>query len=403
MGICPRFIRVWFIPQTLRYNSPMLTSLKNTELVWVDQPQTLSDVADELAQGEILAVDTESNSLYAYQEQVCLIQFSTPEKDYLIDTLALPDLSPLGLIFNSGQTLKVFHAAEYDLICLFRDYGFRFNFLFDTMIAARTLGFQKVGYGSLLEKYFQIRMNKKFQRANWGQRPLKPEMIEYARLDTHYLIPLQARLRNELVESGRWELALEDFKRLTQGIEDTTESDEDDFWKIHGARDLTPEKAAILKSLYQFRERQAEAQGRPSFKVMSNQALIEIAQTAPNYIEELSLLPSLSERIEQRYGKKLMQAVRDGRKAPPEHPPHHKRPENSVLSRIEALREWRKLAGQRLGVPSDVILPRDVLNRIAWAGPGDPGELKSYMQDVPCRFNRFGDDILNAIRNGRHP
>ena len=394
---------MWFIPQTLRYNSPMLTSLKNTELVWVDQPQTLSDVADELAQGEILAVDTESNSLYAYQEQVCLIQFSTPEKDYLIDTLALPDLSPLGLIFNSGQTLKVFHAAEYDLICLFRDYGFRFNFLFDTMIAARTLGFQKVGYGSLLEKYFQIRMNKKFQRANWGQRPLKPEMIEYARLDTHYLIPLQARLRNELVESGRWELALEDFKRLTQGIEDTTESDEDDFWKIHGARDLTPEKAAILKSLYQFRERQAEAQGRPSFKVMSNQALIEIAQTAPNYIEELSLLPSLSERIEQRYGKKLMQAVRDGRKAPPEHPPHHKRPENSVLSRIEALREWRKLAGQRLGVPSDVILPRDVLNRIAWAGPGDPGELKSYMQDVPCRFNRFGDDILNAIRNGRHP
>ena len=394
---------MWFIPQTLRYNLPMLTSLKNTELVWVDQPQTLSDVADELAQGEILAVDTESNSLYAYQEQVCLIQFSTPEKDYLIDTLALPDLSPLGLIFNSGQTLKVFHAAEYDLICLFRDYGFRFNFLFDTMIAARTLGFQKVGYGALLEKYFQIQMNKKYQRANWGQRPLRPEMIEYARLDTHYLIPLQAQLRNELVETGRWDLALEDFKRLTQGIEDTTESDEDDFWKIHGARDLTPEKAAILKSLYQFRETQAEAQGRPSFKVMSNQALVEIAQIAPNYIEELSLLPSLSERIEQRYGKKLMQAVRDGRKAPPERPPHHKRPENSVLSRIDALREWRKLAGQKLGVPSDVILPRDVLNRIAWAGPGDLEELKSHMQDVPCRFSRFGDDIVNAIRNGRHP
>ena len=123
----------------------MVTQLKNTELVWVDQPQKLREVVDELAQQEILAVDTESNSLYAYQEQVCLIQFSTREKDILVDTLALPDLSSLGPIFSSEVILKVFHAAEYDLICLFRDYGFKFNFLFDTMIAARTLGVQRAG------------------------------------------------------------------------------------------------------------------------------------------------------------------------------------------------------------------------------------------------------------------
>ncbi len=92
----------------------MLTSLQNTELVWVDQQNTLRDIAQEIAQSDILAVDTESNSLYAYQEQVCLIQFSTRDKDYLIDTLALEDLSVLGPIFNSDKILKVFHAAEYD-------------------------------------------------------------------------------------------------------------------------------------------------------------------------------------------------------------------------------------------------------------------------------------------------
>jgi ribonuclease D len=221
--------------------------MKNTELVWVDQPQQLRQAVEALAAQDILAVDTESNSLYAYQEQVCLVQFSTRDRDYLVDALVLPDLSPLAEIFTSERILKVFHAAEYDLICLFRDYGFRFNYLFDTMIAARILGYQKIGLGSLLEKYFGVQMNKKYQRANWGRRPLKAEMLEYARLDSHYLIPLQDHLRAELVASGLWDLALEDFRRLTEGVEDTTESSEDDFWKIHGARDLSPKKAAVLK------------------------------------------------------------------------------------------------------------------------------------------------------------
>lgn len=384
----------------MRYNQTMLATLKNTELVWVDQPQKLDAIAHDLAAADVLAVDTESNSLYAYQEQVCLIQFSTREKDYLIDVLVLSDLSPLAPIFSSDQILKVFHAAEYDLICLFRDYGFRFNFLFDTMIAARTLGYQKVGLGALQEKYFSIDMDKKYQRANWGQRPLKPEMIEYARLDTHYLIPLQELLREELEQSGRWELALEDFCRLTQNIEDTTESSEEDFWRINGARDLTPEKTAILKSLYHFREEVASEQERPPFKVMSNQALLEVAQTSPHHKEELFLLPSVSDRLANRYGKRLMQAIQAGREAPPVHPPRHKRPANAVLDRIEALREWRKLKGRALGVPSDVILPRDVLTRIAWADPTDAQGLEAQMQDVPHRFDRFGKDILKIVNNG---
>ena len=87
----------------MRYNLSMLDTLKNTELVWVDQPQKLRDVIDELSTQEILAIDTESNSLYAYKEQVCLIQFSTREKDILIDALVLPNLSLLGPIFKSSN------------------------------------------------------------------------------------------------------------------------------------------------------------------------------------------------------------------------------------------------------------------------------------------------------------
>lgn len=380
-----------------------MSSLNNTELVWVDQPQQLDAVASELAGEEILAVDTESNSLYVYKEQVCLIQFSTPEKDILVDALALPDLTLLGALFASEKILKVFHAAEYDLICLFRDFGFQFDFLFDTMIAARILGYDQIGLGALLEKHFGIRMEKKYQRANWGKRPLKPEMLEYARLDSHYLIPLQQILRRELEKAGWWELALEDFRRATQGIQDTTGSSEQDFWKLQGARELKPENAAILKSLYQFRESQAEVQNRPPFKVISNQALMEIAQTCPEHKDELTMLPSMSERLVNRYGKKIMQAVQAGKNAQPEYPPHHKKPENAVLNRMDTLREWRKETGKDIGVPSDVILPRDVLARIAWNNPQSLSSLEEAMGDVPYRFNRFGGDILNVVHDGFYP
>jgi len=384
----------------MRYNHSMLDTLKNTELVWVDQPQKLRDVIDELSDQTILAIDTESNSLYAFHEHVCLIQFSTREKDILIDALVLPDLSLLESIFNSKIIKKVFHAAEYDLICLFRDYGFQFNYLFDTMIAARTLGYQKVGLGSLLNKYFNVQMNKKFQRANWGKRPLKTEMLEYARLDSRYLIPLAERLEKELRDQGRWELALEDFKRLTQNIEVTTETDDEDFWKLRGARDLTPQQAAILKSVYRFRESVAKKQDRPPFKVISQQALVEIASNSPKSRSCLEKLPSLNTRQVKRYGKGLLQAVIKGKNALPEYPPRHKRLKETVLDRIDTLREWRKLTGRDLGVPSDVVLPRDVLNRIAFKAPMNLDELAAQMQDVPYRFSHFGNAIINNLNRG---
>ena len=375
----------------------MLDSLKHTELVWVDQPQKLNDISKELAAEEILAVDTESNSLYAYQEQVCLIQISTQKKDILIDALVLPDLSPLGPIFASEKIMKVFHAAEYDLICLHRDYEFEFNFLFDTMIAARTLGYQKIGLGSLLERYFNIHAEKKFQRANWGQRPLKPGMLEYARLDSHYLIHLAEILQKELRECGRWALAREDFSRLTQNIEDTTESSEDDFWKLRGARDLNPRQAAVLKSLYEYRESQAEKQDRPPFKVLSHQALVRIAEEHLDNLDSLAGKSSLNPRLVQRYGRGLIQAVQEGEKSPPEFRPRNGRPEEAVLNRINALREWRKQTGQEMGVPSDVVLPKDVLHRIARGNPQDKNQLAKYMQDVPYRYQRFGDEILSNL------
>src|SRR5262245_24645052 len=173
----------------------------------IAEPGGLTALLQRLTSEPAIAVDTESNSIFAYREQVCLIQFSTSVQDYLIDQLTLPDLQALWPVVAYPQQQKIFHASEYYLICLKRDYGFEFANVFDTMIAARTLDRPHVGLAPLLEAHFGVKLNKKYQRANWGQRPLTAEQLSYARLDTHYLLPLRDVLATELIASGRFEEA----------------------------------------------------------------------------------------------------------------------------------------------------------------------------------------------------
>ena len=162
-------------------------------------------------QHPVVAVDTEANSLYAYRERVCLIQISIPGINYLVDPLAIEDMSPLGIVFSAPHIEKVFHAADYDLIVLLRDFGFMCSSLFDTMWAARVLGWPKVGLGDILEKYYGLSVNKSYQRYNWGKRPLAPAALTYAWMDSHYLLSLRDMQITELKSKGRWEEAQEIF------------------------------------------------------------------------------------------------------------------------------------------------------------------------------------------------
>ena len=125
--------------------------------IWVNTTEKLRTMVQDLAAQSRVAVDTESNSLHAFREQVCLVQFSSKKEDYLVDPLAIDDLSPLSPIFSNPNIEKIFHAAEYDLICLRRDFHFDFSNLFDTMHAARVLGYPAVGLDKLLGDKFGIK------------------------------------------------------------------------------------------------------------------------------------------------------------------------------------------------------------------------------------------------------
>ncbi len=366
--------------------------------ILVESDSDLKALAQDLARHSRVAFDTESNSLYAYQEQVCLIQCSTEDADYIIDSLAIADLSPLAPILADAAIEKVLHGAEYDLVVLKRDFGFQVHNLFDTRVAARTLGMERTGLGNLLEEAFGARLDKRLQRANWGRRPLPADLLDYARLDTRYLLPLRDRLARALREAGRWQEALEFCEYLTRLEPTENDFDPKGFWRIAGAHRLSPRQRAILKELYLFREQAASRMDRPPFKVMNDGTLLAIAQAEPRDLTALRDLPGMTTGQVRRYGQRVLEAVARGRSAlPPQRPARAARDE-AVQERYERLRQWRKKKARQHGVESDLILPRELLISMARRPPRDMDSLRQYMAPLEWRFQTYGPELLKLLR-----
>lgn len=373
-----------------------LSSLPPAHLV--NSQETLSHMVAELKNQPSIAVDTESNSLHSYQERVCLIQISTPDADYLIDPFPIQDMSELGEVFADPSIQKVFHAGDYDLATLKRDFGFEFVNIFDTMLAATALAEPAIGLAALLEKYYDLHLVKKFQRANWGKRPLDPEMLTYAQGDSRYLLRLRDLLVDKLRAVGRLKNVLEDSAALAR-ITPPMKDHEEDLWKVKGSQDLNPTALSLLKELNHLRETIAEQRDVPTFKVFSNKVLIEIASTQPHYLEELSLLPSLSPSLIRRYGKQLMQVVIAWRENPVAVKPRkNHRLSDRELKLREKLSDWRKEVGEKEGLPSNAVLSRDLVELLAHHGPQSDEELAHIMRDYPNHHKQYGQEILDLLK-----
>jgi ribonuclease D len=383
----------------LGYNQAMPSPLPPP--IWVADPNALEHLAHSLTHQPRLAVDTESNSLHAYREQVCLIQFSTPTTDFLLDPLVLHDLSVLAPFFCDPQIEKVFHAAEYDLICLHRDFGITLANIFDTMQAARILGYKQVGLDAMLAVKLGITLDKRYQKADWGERPLSREMLNYARLDTHHLLDLRNSLLAELQERGRWELAQEEFARLAVGNGNAKPA-VPGWQRVKGTQKLTRRQLAILQELCLWRNAQAERLRRPVFKVMDDKRLVSIALAAPKTQSDLVAL-FLTPRQIYTFGSDILLAVGRGQKAKPIPRPTIARADTAILDRINVLSNWRKSVAQKMGVESDLVLPKNWMHAIAGQNPGSVEELSVLMPNSPWRVATFGAQILEVIHPKSNP
>jgi ribonuclease D len=364
-------------------------------------------------QGEgALAIDTESNSLYVYHEQVCLIQISVPKADYLIDPLALDDLSALAPLLSDPSVLKVLHGAEYDLSVLHRDMHFTVANLFDTMWASRILGWPAHGLADLLAAHFGVSLNKKYQRANWGVRPLPPAQLDYARLDTHYLLPLYEIQARELEIHHRWPQARHRFAQLTETRWEPKEFDPHGFWRISGVRELDDVGRGILRELYLFRDRQARAENRPPFRVIPNQALLALSERPPQSLMDLHQMKTISPSFVRRYGEGLWAAIRRGTSQPlaweervrsNNHTAgkQNGRPSAACQARFEILRTWRNAAAETRGVEPDMVLTNQSLWAVAQRNPRSRAELTHDDLLARWQVDEFGDELLGVIRKTR--
>uniref|UniRef100_A0A182XVE5 Exosome complex component 10 homolog n=2 Tax=Anopheles stephensi TaxID=30069 RepID=A0A182XVE5_ANOST len=177
--------------------------LEETPLMFIDKQSQLAELMRELKAASEIAIDLEHHSYRSYLGFTCLMQLSTRSKDYIVDALALrEELHVLNEVFTDPKKLKVLHGSISDIEWLQRDLGLYLVNMFDTGEAARVLQLSSIGLQFLLKHYCNIHTDKAFQLADWRIRPIPDNFIQYARKDTHYLLYIYDRMKNELLDKG---------------------------------------------------------------------------------------------------------------------------------------------------------------------------------------------------------
>jgi ribonuclease D len=346
----------------------------------------LASLIEQIEPADRVAVDTEADSLHSYREKLCLLQISVPAPDavvgvsdagqsvspghesartvcdYIVDPLANIDLEPLRRAFETKEI--VLHGADYDLRMLRRGLNLAASKIFDTLIAARLLGICEFSLAALVKRYFGLTLLKGSQKANWAQRPLPARMAEYAINDVHYLLPLAEKLEAELVRYERWDWLRQSCQRAIEQAAVARTRDHDELWRIRGSGLLRGGSAAVLRALWQWREKEAEKADRPPFHILRNEDLLKAAAkfasgSVPDYRH-------FSFRRRQAFREAAEAALR----APESEWPVSRRrsgtlPSAETVQRAEQLRRRRDKSAEECELEPSFIAPRNTLEAIA--------------------------------------
>jgi ribonuclease D len=372
----------------------------------IESQSRLEELAKELANEEIIAVDTEADSFYHYFDKTCLVQIATRRHAYVIDPLALggpAELAPLGPILASPDVCVVFHAAEYDIFVLKRDCGFTFSNLFDTMVSAQLLGYSAIGLAALIEHHFGIKIPKDEQRSDWSRRPLTEKQLAYAAGDVLYLLRLAKTLKKELKKAGRLEWAEEDFASLIQREWLERSFDKQGYLRIKGARKLDPDSLGVLHQLYLMRDARAREVDRPPFKVLGNRTLLEIAAAKPTKADDLARIKGMSDLIIRRMGPEVLAAVKKGKQKshgpiPKSEGNGRRRMDRRAERRVTQLKQWRSGKAHALKMDPGVLCPNAALEAIAWRNPNSGADLEELSELKGWFVREFGDEVAASLR-----
>lgn len=373
------------------------------KLILVTTDRQLKNAAAELTAQAEVAFDLEADSMYHFEEKICLIQAATPAFCYVIDPLVLSDLSPLAEIFSDPDICKIFHKADYDIRILYKCCGMTIENLFDTELASRFLGRTETGLEAVLKNRFNVHLEKKFQKKDWSRRPLPPDMIAYAANDVRYLILLYRRQKVELDEKGRLEWVDEECRRLA-AIRPQENDHLPMFTRLKGAGRLEPRSLAVLENLLAFRNQIARQKDRPPFKVMGNAALLKIAQAGPKNLKQLHQNNVLSDTQVRMYGPAILGAVKQATAIPDEKLlpyPHRPRsfPSRDTSGKLTRLKDWRQSTAGFLEIEPGVFFNNALLKAIAEQDPKSPAELDQIPGMKEWQKKYFGNRIIEVLKS----
>jgi ribonuclease D len=375
--------------------------MKNPTYTYVDNYNLLKNITSQIGEASELGVDLEADSMFHYREKICILQISSRKANYIIDTIAIRDVSLLKKVFADRSIKKIFHGADYDVRLLKRDYNIKIEGLFDTQIAARFLGINETGLGSLLWKRLGIKVEKKYQKKDWSQRPLNEKMISYAVNDSCHLIPLARDLKVKLFSLGRLSYAEEECEVLSKA-KYPIKKNGPMFLNFKGAGSLDPRRLALLEELLIYRESLARNFDKPPFKVMGNGAILTIVKERPKSIDDLRSIKALSARQIERFGSSILsridKAIKIRDNMLPSYPENkRKRFSKTASERIKSLKQWRVEKASQLGIDPPLIFSNAAIKPLALIRPSSQEALRDIPELREWQIKEFGNEICALI------
>ncbi len=351
----------------------------------------------------LLAVDTEAASFHRFHDRIYLLQLSSRHETAVVDPLAVTSLAPLAAALADPAVEIVFHDADYDLRLLNLEYGFGITNLFDTRIAAQLLNEPGVGLAALLEKYLGVKLDKRYQRADWSARPLSPEMLDYAAADTHHLPVLRDLLREQLRERGRLKWAEEEFALATGARWSPPEANEPVYLRLKGAKALPGRALAVLRELFEWRDQLARRTDKAAFRILNNEPMLALAQAPPTDLAGLKAVRGIGGEQAERRGGEILAAVQRGLAVPEADLPRVERPPRRPADpayevRLERLKAARNLLAAQYELAPGVLCPNGTLEAIASMNPASIDELAKVPELRRWQRREIGGGLLAALQ-----
>jgi ribonuclease D len=367
----------------------------------IDSPAKLKDIANIFLKEAKIGVDLEADSMYHFQEKVCLLQMATKRMNVIIDPLQIRDLSVLKPVFAGHRIQKIFHGADYDVRSLFRDFKIKINNLFDTQLAAMFLGLKETSLEAVLKERFQVALEKKYQRKDWSRRPLPQEMVAYAANDVRYLVPLADMFEKELSKKKRLHWVKEECECLSR-VRPVQNNQNPLYLNFKGAGRLDSRSLAVLEALLQYRKKIASQKDKPLFKIFRNRALLLLAIEKPTNKRGLEKTKALSRKQIGMYGKALIETIGQALKLPEERLPIYPRnkapvPNPAVPKKLKALKSWRDAKARALEIEPTMLFTKALLCTIADENPRDIHSLGKITEIKKWQKNEFGAEIISVL------